>query len=153
VLVGALAFGLTAGPTACGAPTESRPPDAPALGAVEVAPGLRIHPRSDWDAGRRPTVAAQESLRRTLIWFADRYDVDTDPNATVTFRSRGSNKFRQLDHHADDLRAPRRDLLRVSRQLRLHAARWMAQPRPRHAAHAQRPGTTKRAVRLGIHLT
>ena len=36
-----------------------------------------------------PTPAAQESLMRTLIHLADRYDVDTDPAATSTFVSPG----------------------------------------------------------------
>ena len=40
-----------------------------------------------------PTLAAQDSLARLLLFLADRYDVDTDPNATVTFTSRGSNKY------------------------------------------------------------
>lgn len=41
-----------------------------------------------------PTIAAQDSLARLLLFLADRYDVDTDPNSTVTFLSRGSNKYR-----------------------------------------------------------
>ncbi len=41
-----------------------------------------------------PTVAAQDSLAHLLLFLADRYDVDTDPTATVTFTSRGSNKYR-----------------------------------------------------------
>ena len=40
-----------------------------------------------------PTLAAQESLIRLMLFLADRYDVDTDPAATVTFTSRGSNKY------------------------------------------------------------
>ena len=31
---------------------------------------------------------------RLMIFLADRYDVDTDPAATVSFTSRGSNKYR-----------------------------------------------------------
>ena len=41
-----------------------------------------------------PTLAAQDSLARLLLFLADRYRIDTDPNATVTFTSRGSNKYR-----------------------------------------------------------
>ena len=41
-----------------------------------------------------PTVAAQDSLARMLLFLADRYDIDTEPGATVTFTSRGSNKYR-----------------------------------------------------------
>ncbi len=40
-----------------------------------------------------PTEAAQDSLARLLLFLADRYHVDTDPGATVTFTSRGSNKY------------------------------------------------------------
>lgn len=41
-----------------------------------------------------PTPAAQDSLIRTLIYLADRYGIDTDPTATTTFVSRGSDKYR-----------------------------------------------------------
>jgi hypothetical protein len=41
-----------------------------------------------------PTVAAQESLMHTMIFLADRYRIDSDPSASVTFTSRGSNKYR-----------------------------------------------------------
>ena len=41
-----------------------------------------------------PTLAAQDSLARLLLFLADRYRIDSDPNATVTFTSRGSNKYR-----------------------------------------------------------
>lgn len=44
--------------------------------------------------GTPPTVAAQDSLARLLLFLADRYQIDTDPAATVTFTSRGSNKYR-----------------------------------------------------------
>ncbi len=43
--------------------------------------------------GEAPTLAAQESLMRMLIFLADRYQIDTDPNATVSFISRGSNRY------------------------------------------------------------
>jgi N-acetylmuramoyl-L-alanine amidase len=41
-----------------------------------------------------PTPAAQESLMRMMIFLADRYRIDADPSATVTFTSRGSDKHR-----------------------------------------------------------
>jgi hypothetical protein len=41
-----------------------------------------------------PTAAAQESLMRLMLFLADRYSIDTDPSATVTFTSRGSDRFR-----------------------------------------------------------
>lgn len=40
-----------------------------------------------------PTAAALASLELTLAWLADRYDIDTRPGATVTFTSRGSNRW------------------------------------------------------------
>jgi hypothetical protein len=40
-----------------------------------------------------PTVEALDALDETLAWLADRYDIDTTPNATVTFLSEGSNKW------------------------------------------------------------
>jgi hypothetical protein len=44
--------------------------------------------------GEAPTAAAQESLMRLLIFLADRYEINTDPSATVSFISRGSNRYR-----------------------------------------------------------
>lgn len=41
-----------------------------------------------------PTAAAQASLVRLLAWLAHRYRLDTDPAATTTYRSRGSNLHR-----------------------------------------------------------
>ncbi len=41
-----------------------------------------------------PTAAAQTGLIRTLAWLADRYSIDTNPGATTTFVSRGSNRFK-----------------------------------------------------------
>ncbi|MBI4885352.1 MAG: N-acetylmuramoyl-L-alanine amidase [Actinobacteria bacterium] len=41
-----------------------------------------------------PTAAQQTSLVRTLAWLADRYAIDTNPGATTSFVSRGSNRFK-----------------------------------------------------------
>jgi hypothetical protein len=41
-----------------------------------------------------PTLAAQESLARLMLFLSDRYAIDTDPAATVTFASRGSDRYR-----------------------------------------------------------
>ncbi len=41
-----------------------------------------------------PTAAAQVSMMRLMIFLCDRYGVDTDPTATVSIVSRGSNKYR-----------------------------------------------------------
>lgn len=40
-----------------------------------------------------PTSSAVASLQRTLAWLADRHGVDTTPGATITFVSRGSNRW------------------------------------------------------------
>ena len=40
-----------------------------------------------------PTVAALDSLTRTLAWLAGRYGIATGPDETVTFTSRGSNRW------------------------------------------------------------
>ena len=40
-----------------------------------------------------PTDAALRSLNATLAWLADRYAIDTSADATVTFQSRGSNRW------------------------------------------------------------
>lgn len=42
-----------------------------------------------------PTPAQQAALVRTLAWLADRYAIDTNPSATASFVSRGSNRFRK----------------------------------------------------------
>jgi hypothetical protein len=44
--------------------------------------------------GEAPTAAAQDSLMRLLIFLADRYEINTDPSATMSFISRGSNRYR-----------------------------------------------------------
>ncbi len=41
----------------------------------------------------QPTLAARDALVRLLAWLAERYSIDTSPTATVSFVSRGSNKF------------------------------------------------------------
>lgn len=40
-----------------------------------------------------PSDAALDTTRRTLAWLADRYAIDTAPEAVVTFVSRGSNRW------------------------------------------------------------
>jgi hypothetical protein len=41
----------------------------------------------------QPTAAAQTSLVKVLAWLADRYVIDTTPGATVSFVSRGSQRW------------------------------------------------------------
>jgi N-acetylmuramoyl-L-alanine amidase len=40
-----------------------------------------------------PTAAAVDSLQRTLSWLADRHGVDTSAGSSITFESRGSNRW------------------------------------------------------------
>lgn len=40
-----------------------------------------------------PTEAAQQSLVDTLAWLADRYEIDVGPGTTISFLSRGSNRW------------------------------------------------------------
>jgi len=40
-----------------------------------------------------PTEAAQQSLIHTLAWLADRYEIDVHPGTTISFVSRGSNRW------------------------------------------------------------
>ena len=42
---------------------------------------------------QNPTDAALASLNSTLAWLADRYSLDTSPDAQTTFTSRGSNRW------------------------------------------------------------
>ncbi len=42
-----------------------------------------------------PTAAQQVGLVRTLAWLADRYAIPTNPGATASFVSRGSNRFKK----------------------------------------------------------
>lgn len=105
--------------------------------------------------GRAPTVAAQDSLMRMLIFLADRYGVDTDPAATTTFVSRGSNKFRAGTTVTTSTVSGHRDVTYTACP---GAVGYGLLPGWRSRVHATRlqrsdPGPTKRAVRLGVHLT
>lgn len=42
-----------------------------------------------------PTPVAQDALVATLAWLAGRYGIGTDPQQTITFLSRGSNRWPQ----------------------------------------------------------
>jgi hypothetical protein len=105
-------------------------------------------------SSQEPTPAAQESLMRLLIHLADRYDVDTDPSATATFVSRGSDRFRAGTTVTTSTISGHRDVTYTScpgddgYALLGH---WRARV---HATRLQRgdPGPVKRAVRLGVHL-
>ena len=102
-----------------------------------------------------PTAAAQESLMRMLIFLADRYDVDTDPAATTTFVSRGSDKFRAGTTITTATVSGHRDVTYTACP---GAVGYGLLPWWRNRVHATRlqrsdPGPTKRAVRLGVHLT
>ncbi len=102
-----------------------------------------------------PTLAAQDALMRTLIFLADRYGVDTDPVATTTFVSRGSDKFRAGTIVTTPTISGHRDVTftecpgNVGYTL---LGGWRSRV---HATRLQRSdsGPFKRAVRLNTHLT
>lgn len=102
-----------------------------------------------------PTPAAQDSLMRMLIHLADRYDIDTDPSATTTFVSRGSDKFRSGATVTTSTISGHRDVTYTAcpgADAYSLLSGWRSRV---HATRLQRadPGPTKRAVRLGVHLT
>jgi hypothetical protein len=101
-----------------------------------------------------PTAAAQDSLMRMLLYLAERYDVDTDPAATTTFVSRGSNKFRADTTVTTSTLSGHRDVTYTACP---GAIGYGLLPDWRSRVHATRlqrsdPGPTKRALRLGVHL-
>ncbi len=102
-----------------------------------------------------PTPAAQDSLMRMLIHLADRYDVDTDPSATTTFVSRGSDKFRSGTAVSTPTISGHRDVTYTACPGDNGYALLSGWRSRVHATRLQRAdaGPTKRAVRLGVHLT
>lgn len=101
-----------------------------------------------------PTRAAQDSLMRTLIFLADRYSIDTDPSATATFVSRGSDKFRSGVTVTTPTISGHRDVTYTSCPGGVGYTLLDGWRRRLHATRLQRtdPGPIKRAVRLGVHL-
>ncbi len=102
-----------------------------------------------------PTPSAQDSLMRLLIHLADRYQIDTDPSATTTFVSRGSDKFRSGSIVTTSTISGHRDVTYTAcpgDHGYVQLAGWRSRV---HATRLQRSdqGPTKRAVRLGVHLT
>ena len=106
-------------------------------------------------SGTAPTPAAQESLARTLLFLADRYDVDTDPAATTTFVSRGSNKFRSGTTVTTSTISGHRDVTYTACPGDVGYALLPGWRNRVHATRLQRndPGPVKRAVRRDVHLT
>lgn len=103
---------------------------------------------------QQPTPAAQESLMRMLIHLADRYGIDTDPAATATFVSKGSDKFRAGTTVTTSTISGHRDVTYTAcpgAGAYALLGTWRSRV---HATRLQRsdPGPIKRAVRLGIHL-
>ena len=102
-----------------------------------------------------PTAAAQDSLMRLLMFLADRYGIDTDPNATVTFISRGSNRYQAgvsmttptISGHRDcsytDCPGDVGYALLPTWRSRVHATRLVR----------DETGPYRSASRLGVHLT
>jgi hypothetical protein len=103
---------------------------------------------------REPTPAAQDSLLRMLLFLADRYDLDTDPTATTTFVSRGSNKFRAGTPVTTSTVSGHRDVTYTACPGAAGYALLPAWRRRVHATRLQRgdAGPIKRAVRLDVHL-
>ncbi len=58
----------------------------------------------------QPTAAAQTSLVKVLAWLADRYQIDTAPGATVSFVSRGSQRWPTGSAVTSTTIAPHRDM-------------------------------------------
>ena len=105
-------------------------------------------------SSRAPTRPAQESLMRLLLHLADRYGIDTDPAATTTFVSRGSDKFRAGTTVTTSTISGHRDVTYTAcpgDDGYALLGDWRSRV---HATRLQRsdPGPTKRAVRLGVHL-
>ena len=102
-----------------------------------------------------PTAAAQESLARTLLWLADRYRIDTDPAATTTFVSRGSDRFRAGTTVTTPTISGHRDVTYTSCPGDVAYALLPSWRNRVNATRLQRndQGPIKRAVRLGVHLT
>jgi hypothetical protein len=102
-----------------------------------------------------PTPAAQESLLRMLIYLADRYEIDTDPAATTTFVSRGSNKFPVGTAVTTSTMSGHRDVTYTACPGD-HGYTLLEGWRQRvHATRLQRrdTGAIKRAVRRDVHLS
>ena len=102
-----------------------------------------------------PTPAAQDSLMRTLIFLADRYDIDTDPSATASFVSRGSNKFRAGTPVTTSTVSGHRDVTYTGCPGDLGYTMLDGWRRRVHASRLVRdePGPLRSAVRLGVHLS
>lgn len=105
--------------------------------------------------GEAPTPAAQESLMRMLIFLADRYQVDTDPNATVSFVSRGSNRHRAGVPVVASTISGHRDMSATACP---GDVGYSLLPAWRSRVHATRlvrdeDGPYRSATRLGVHLS
>ena len=102
-----------------------------------------------------PTPAAQESLMRTLIFLADRYDIDTDPAASASFVSRGSNKYRAGTYVTTSTVSGHRDVTYTACPGDLGYTMLDGWRRRVHASRLARdePGPVRSAVRLGVHLS
>lgn len=105
--------------------------------------------------GQPPTIAAQDSLMRTLIWLADRYGIDTSPEATVTFTSRGSDKFRAGSTITTSTISGHRDVTYTACPGNAAYGALHTWRRRVHATRLMRAdtGPIKRAVRLDVHLS
>ena len=91
---------------------------------------------------------------RLTLFLADRYSINTDPSATVTFTFA---RLRQVpsgvdDHDLDDLRPPGHERHRMSRRPRLLAAStWRARVNAT-VLHRTQSGRYDTATRQSVHL-
>lgn len=104
---------------------------------------------------RPPTAAAEESLLRTLLFLAERYSVDTTPDATITFSSRGSDRYRAGAIVTTPTISGHRDVTFTACPGDLGYGLLPGWRNRVHATHLQRndPGPIERAVRRGVHLS
>lgn len=86
LLLGALGVGATIGLAACATETnaDERLPDTAAAGTIEVAPGLRIHPRDEWGADLPPRgVIGPEEVKFLLVHHTASSNFVPDPRAVI----------------------------------------------------------------------
>ena len=105
--------------------------------------------------GEAPTLAAQDSLMRMMIFLADRYEIDSAPAASVTFVSRGSNRYRAGSQITTSTISGHRD---CSATACPGDVGYSLLPTWRSRVHATRlirddAGPYRSATRLGVHLS
>lgn len=97
-----------------------------------------------------PTAAAQASLVKVLAWTADRYGIDTSPGATVSFISRGSQRFKPGTVVTTPTIAPHRAMSYTGCPGDAFAPHVTGLADRVQAQRAEWAGVMKPAVRLGV---